>query len=437
MNEAVKKVKSGEMTLRQASDIFNVPYTTLQRRVTCQDVIKRRGGQPIMNTVAEKLFAKRLIYLATRGFGITPKNVRKYAFDFVIRHNLKHNFNTNAKMAGEDWFHRFMQRNKEITIRKPESLSRARCNGMQEEKVRDFYKMLEKVIDDNNLWDRPECIYNQDETGLPLNNRPPNIIAAKGSKDVISMTSVERGENVTVLACMNAAGQFIPPFVLFKGVRKRDDFMIGMPSGTEIVMTEKGWITEDAFKMWLDHFNRYRTKGKVILILDGHLSHTNLAVVDLCEASEIELVLIPPHTSHALQPLDVSFFKPLKTYYHQQATTWQHSNTGKGISKIVFGGLLKQAWNLSATVGNATKGFEKTGIYPLNLNAIPAHKFVGDNTTNSIHFIEMPLMSNDTQLSSASSEIANTIKELLPLPKKTTKFVSEIGDHGSQNPVLS
>lgn len=134
-----------------------------------------------------------------------------------------------------------------------------------------------------------------------------------------------------------------------------------MPSGTEIFMTEKGWVTEEAFKVWLIHFNRYRTKGKVILILDGHVSHTNLAVVDLCEKSDIELVLLPPHTSHALQPLDVSFFKPLKTYYHQRATWWQHNNNGKGITKIVFGGLLKHAWNLSTSV---SKGFEKTGNIP-------------------------------------------------------------------------
>ena len=66
-----------------------------------------------------------------------------------------------------------------------------------------------------------------------------------------------------------------------------------MPSGTQIAMTEKGWVTEEAFKLWLEHFNRYRTKGKVILILDGHLSHRNLAVVDLCEFLEIKMVLIP------------------------------------------------------------------------------------------------------------------------------------------------
>jgi len=85
---------------------------------------------------------------------------------------------------------------------------------------------------------------------LPLNNHSPNIIAQKRYKNVIS---VERGENV-ILACMNAAGHFIPPFVLFKDVRKRDDFMIGMPPGTEIFMTEKGWVTEEAFRGMVESF---------------------------------------------------------------------------------------------------------------------------------------------------------------------------------------
>lgn len=171
-------------------------------------------------------------------------------------------------------------------------------------------------------------------------------------------------------------------------------------------------------------FQSHRTKGKVILILNGHLSHTNLAVVDLCESFEIQLVLLPLHTSHVLQSLDVSFFKPLKTYYHnqyQQATAWQHINTSKAISKVDFG-LLKQAWNLSVTVGNAVKGFEKTGIYPLNPNATPTHKFVGDNIIDASqnHLVEMSSTNGDAQSSSAITEITNTIKELLPLPEKRT-----------------
>ncbi|XP_045450942.1 uncharacterized protein LOC123659815 [Melitaea cinxia] len=406
MTEAVNKVQNKVLTLRKAAEIFEVPYTSLQRRVNLsRGVIKRRGGQPVLDEEAEQKIADRLLHLASRGFGITPKAVRKYAFEFAEKQNIQHKFNRSAGMAGQDWFHRFMRRNKKLTIRKPEGLSRARIDGMKKEKVAEFFNTLETIVDNNNLRGRPECIYNVDETGMPLSNRPPNIIAQKGAKDVVSMTTVERGENVTVLACMNAAGQYIPPFVLFKGVRKRDDFLLGMPPGTEVAMTEKGWVTEEAFKLWLQHFNRYRTPGKVILILDGHASHTSYSVVDLCDSFEIELVLLPPHTSHALQPLDLSFFKPLKTYYHQQATAWQHSHPNRGITKVAFGALFQRAWNQAATVGNATKGFEKTGIFPLNANAIPDHKFIGDQKSD---IVESLVQTPDTQpvvdpVSSASS----------------------------------
>lgn len=36
---------------------------------------------------------------------------------------------------------------------------------------------------------------------------------------------------------------------MFKGKRKRDDFLLDMPPGTEVVMTEKGWITEEVFNV--------------------------------------------------------------------------------------------------------------------------------------------------------------------------------------------
>ncbi|KAF2885588.1 hypothetical protein ILUMI_20572 [Ignelater luminosus] len=74
-----------------------------------------------------------------------------------------------------------MKRNQHLSICKPESLSRARINGMEKETVAEFYKTLEKVVEENDLRGKPECVYNVDETGMPLNNQPPNIIAKNGS----------------------------------------------------------------------------------------------------------------------------------------------------------------------------------------------------------------------------------------------------------------
>lgn len=70
----------------------------------------------------------------------------------------------------------------------------------------------------------------------------------------------------------------------------------------------------DIFALWLEHFikeiNPSATR-KVLLLLDGHKSHThNLKALERASECGVTMLSLPPHTSHHLQPLDVSFFKP-------------------------------------------------------------------------------------------------------------------------------
>jgi 4-hydroxybenzoate polyprenyltransferase len=52
-----------------------------------------------------------------------------------------------------------------------------------------------------------------------------------------------------------------------------------------------------------------------LLILDGHGSHETTDFMYLCYQHNIHLLFLPPHTSHVLQPLDLSVFSSLKTHY--------------------------------------------------------------------------------------------------------------------------
>jgi hypothetical protein len=113
-----------------------------------------------------------------------------------------------------------------------------------------------------------------DETGFPLNNIPPKIVATKGAREVVKFTNVERGENVTTVVCCSASGVFIPPFVIFKGVRFSDIYKQDLPAGSAVAMTDSGNINEDIFLEWLQHFQTHRSPGKCLLILDGHASHS-------------------------------------------------------------------------------------------------------------------------------------------------------------------
>jgi hypothetical protein len=71
--------------------------------------------------------------------------------------------------------------------------------------------MMEKVVTENNLFDKPGNIFNVDQSGVQANDKPASVIIGKGSKSAHVLTSGEKGANVTVIACFNAAGKFSAP----------------------------------------------------------------------------------------------------------------------------------------------------------------------------------------------------------------------------------
>jgi hypothetical protein len=84
-------------------------------------------------------------------------------------------------------------------------------------------------------------------------------------------------------------------------------------------VSDNSW-TKNAFGLaWIKHFNRHtesRTKGGYrLIILDGHSSHATPEFDQYCAKNKIITLCMPPHTSHVLQPLDVSCFLPLKAAY--------------------------------------------------------------------------------------------------------------------------
>jgi hypothetical protein len=169
---------------------------------------------------------------------------------------------------------------------------------------------------------------------------------------------------------------YFPPFVIFKGVRFRDIYKQDLPAGCEVAMTDSVKINEDIFLEWLQHFQKHRSPGKCPLILDGHASHSFLKCLDYFRDNGIEMLCLPPHTTHVLQPLDRTVFKPIKTCYHQAEKNFLHNNPNAVITKFQFGKHFSEAWNKGATVGNAAKGFECTGMFPLKPSAIPDDKFL-------------------------------------------------------------
>jgi hypothetical protein len=112
--------------------------------------------------------------------------------------------------AGKDWFAGFMKSNDDIALRKPESLSKARAQGMNKKAVEDYFVLYKNLCTELHIPEKLQLIFNMDETGFPLNNIPHKIVATKGAREFVKFKNVERGENVTAVACCSASGVFIP-----------------------------------------------------------------------------------------------------------------------------------------------------------------------------------------------------------------------------------
>ncbi len=166
------------------------------------------------------------------------------------------------------------------------------------------------------MTDAPERIYNVDEKGLQQGHTPPSIVAAQNGNAPPAVVS-GRGSTVTVIGCGNALGHHIPPYFVFPGQRLRQELMDGSTPGATASVSDSGWSNSSIFQKYLEtHFMRYaqgRADDETLLLLyDGHRSHIPLPLIDWAKQRNIILFVLPPQTSHVLQPLDVGCFGTFK-----------------------------------------------------------------------------------------------------------------------------
>lgn len=210
-----------------------------------------------------------------------------------------------------------------------------------------------------------------DESGLPLDHKPSKVIALKGTKKVHCRTSGNKMQ-ITILACASAAGSVIPPMVIFEGKRLNPEWTKGEVAGTLYGMSDKGWTDMELFSYWMkDLFlPNIPPVRPVLLLLDGHSSHYEPDIIRYAASQGVIVVCLPPHTTHVSQPLDVSFFKPLKSYWSEVCHRYMQDNPGRVVTKYQFSSLFSTAWYKTVRPENIIAGFRKVGVCPFDSSAI-------------------------------------------------------------------
>lgn len=276
-----------------------------------------------------------------------------------------------------------MRRHQDLTLRTPEATSIQRAAGFNKPKVQIFFDKLQNLLlDENNLRKIPEAnIYNVDESGFSICHRPAGKVVAKnGSKTVGATTSAEKGQTITAVCCVSATRHYIPPILIFPRGRMKQGLLDDAPVGSIGAANPSGWINEELFTKWFDHFVTVVQPASrhepTLLILDGHASHIRNVEV-ICKArDEIVIILsLPSRCTHRLQPLNVSFFKSLNTFYDAEVQIWMRQH-GRAVSEWQVAKLFTAAENKSATMQSAVSGYKKCGINPFRPDIFTTEDFM-------------------------------------------------------------
>lgn len=408
MEKALKAVRNGELSLRSACSAYSVPKTTVKRHLAginkfAVEATKHFGHPVDLSAEMEEQLVQHVLKLEEMMFGISAVEVRKLAYQLAEANAMTHSFNKNKKEAGKKWFYAFMRRHPELSFRQPEATSMARATAFNKERVGAFFDLYERTIKSDTTTIPPARIFNMDETGLQTVQKPQKILAKKGKHQVGGIVSAERGETTTCVCCVSAAGQYVPPLLIFRRKRMVDNLKDGAPAGTIFACQESGWMNCEIFCKWLKHFIdtvHPSPENKVLLLLDGHASHTkNLEAINIARTAGVIMLSFPPHCSHRLQPLDVSFYGPLSTAYNQVMDSWMRANPGRAVTQYQISRMLGEAYGRVATVGNATSGFLNTGLWPPNRHIFPDYMFSPSTVTDKATSTETATAAEQESLS--------------------------------------
>lgn len=128
------------------------------------------------------------------------------------------------------------------------------------------------------------------------------------------------------------------------------------------------WASKNLGLEWLkrvfDPLTRDKAAGRQrLLIADGHGSHIRADFIAYCMENQIDLLIMPAHCSHILQPLDLGIFSAFERY-HSCETHAISRLSSQRIPRSEWIELLSRAREKAISKENILSGWRAAGLWP-------------------------------------------------------------------------
>ncbi len=316
IEQAIEALRNGDFkSLRAAGRAYGVPETTLRDRLkgSTNRVIAHQHQQKL-TPLQEDFLADWILEEAARGQPPSHARARDMA-NRVVR------MNGGTELLGVKWIQNFLKRNLRVASVVGRKIEAARADAASAEQVRAWMELFEAT---RTRYSIPhEHIYNMDETGLALGVCTNTQVLTSSKKKKAYKKTPENREWVSILECISATGRTLRPAVIFKGKSLQTTWF---PSATVpdwlYTTSENGWTANCIGVEWLKRIfipqTATPTEAWRLLLLDGHGSHISIEFSLIAKLSHVQLLLLPAHSSHVLQPLDLAPFSVLKSRYRRE-----------------------------------------------------------------------------------------------------------------------
>ncbi|GAU91589.1 hypothetical protein RvY_03816 [Ramazzottius varieornatus] len=187
------------------------------------------------------------------------------------------------------------------------------------ERCEDYMSKLQKLYTGGFL-EKPEQVWNSDETAFDTSEMYDRVVARKGAKQIPSQFDGTEEGSVTILPCGNAVGIQLKFVDLYSGKVHVLSRLYDTHGLCYHAVNSSGYMDQVHFASYVkDEVFPAITELKTVIFVDGHFTHVNnLRLVRYCkkffEATEkrVEILCLPAGQTNHLQPFEVSAFGGVK-----------------------------------------------------------------------------------------------------------------------------
>ena len=218
----------------------------------------------------------------------------------------------------------------------------------------------------------PRLVINVDETGFGQSvsgrAKPQKVIVPKLFDGSPVYRVREEKRYVSCIAATTLSGQLLTPgLVSVRQQEAEDAVKCSFYSHCARYHSATAFVSTAIFQHYmrhviLDYVQKIRAligeDKRCVIIFDGHKGHLSELLCALCAQQNIQIVVLPPHSSHLLQPLDQHIFKRMKREFSQMSPI-QSLTKSSGTLERVWSAY--QATNVTWIIW---RSWEQTGIAP-------------------------------------------------------------------------